>query len=282
MNILYATLEDLKKYRPDLCEMLFDEFLKASFQDIPEKPCESIIEENAIDGVKKGDAIRWNYTKEEGIVVGLESEDGICNIVVQRDNGTIIIFENDPRLYTILEEEAKANVISKREKFIAETKERKDIGIAHIPRSPKKSKTIYDGVIYDEPTRKGSLLKIGYTIRYKLTNEIGKIKGFIRKGGLDRVVMRERPGIPSTIIDNPNAYEIIDIFNDIVLPNKYKKKKRRAKVGDIIMLGIDNSIWKVLEIRGVGGIDKLVLVQKNKKKKEIVNCTSLYSIIVKD
>ena len=28
MDILIATLEDLKKYRPDLCDLLYEEFLK--------------------------------------------------------------------------------------------------------------------------------------------------------------------------------------------------------------------------------------------------------------
>ena len=96
MDILNATLEDLKKYRPDLCDMLLDEFLKASSQEAPKKPASPIIEEvKAVEGVKKGDAIRWNYTKEEGIVVGFENEDGISNIIVQRYNGSKIFFEND-------------------------------------------------------------------------------------------------------------------------------------------------------------------------------------------
>ena len=120
MDILNATLEDLKKYRPDLCDMLLDEFLKASSQEAPKKPASPIIEEvKAVEGVKKGDAIRWNYTKEEGIVVGFENEDGISNIIVQRYNGSKIFFENDPRLFKILEDEEKAKVLSKREKYIS-------------------------------------------------------------------------------------------------------------------------------------------------------------------
>ena len=285
MDILNATLEDLKKYRPDLCDMLLDEFLKASSQEAPKKPASPIIEEvKAVEGVKKGDAIRWNYTKEEGIVVGFENEDGISNIIVQRYNGSKIFFENDPRLFKILEDEEKAKVLSKREKYISETKEKKKAASVPIPprTKTKRDKTIYDGVMYEEPTRKGSKLKIGYTIRYKLTKEIGKIIGFVRKGGLDRIVLRESPGIPSTIIDNPNAYEIIDDINEDFSSKGYKKLRRRAKVGDHIMLGIDNSIWKVIDSKGIGEIDKLTLIQKNKKTKEIVNSPSLYTVIVEE
>lgn len=283
MDIKKATLDDLKKCRPDLCELLYEEFINTqSFKPLKEskkevKPQKDL--DNGVEGVNKGDVIRWNYTKEEGIVIGFENEDGISNIIVQRYNGTKILFENDPKLYTVLEGEEKSNVISKREKYIAEIKDRKNTGRALIPKPLKKTKTIYDGVVYEEPTRRGSLLKVGYTIRYKLTNELGKIKGFIRKGGLDRIVMRERPGIPSTIIDNPNAYDIIDNCKVIVLPSNYKKMRRRAKVGDVIMLGIDDSIWKVLEIKSIGVIEKLTLIQKNKKTMEIVNSPSLYSVI---
>ena len=50
--------------------------------------------------VKLGDVLRWNYTKEVGVVVGFDSEGGI---VVQLDDGTEIIFENDPRLFVKVE-----------------------------------------------------------------------------------------------------------------------------------------------------------------------------------
>lgn len=158
----------------------------------------------------KGDAIRWNYTKEEGIVVGVENEDGISNIIVRRFNGTKVLFENDPKLFTILEGEEKANVISRREKYVAEIKERKNTGRAFIPKKSKKTKIIYDGVVYDEPTQRGSKLKVGDHIRFKLTKDVGVVRGFVRKGGLDRIVMGGSGGFPETIIDNPEAYEIVD------------------------------------------------------------------------
>ena len=52
--------------------------------------------------VKLGDVLRWNYTKETGVVVGFDSEGGI---VVQLDDGTEIIFENDPKLFVKVEGE---------------------------------------------------------------------------------------------------------------------------------------------------------------------------------
>lgn len=54
--------------------------------------------------VKLGDVLRWNYTKETGVVVGFDSEGGI---VVQLNDGTEIIFENDPKLFVKVEEDAK-------------------------------------------------------------------------------------------------------------------------------------------------------------------------------
>ena len=55
--------------------------------------------------VKLGDVLRWNYTKETGVVVGFDSEGGI---VVQLNDGTEIIFENDPKLFAKVEEEEDA------------------------------------------------------------------------------------------------------------------------------------------------------------------------------
>ena len=130
LDLMAATLEDLKKHRPDLCDLLYDEYLKTHPLDMPKIP--EISEEekekgvNEINGVKKGDAIRWNYTKEEGIVVGFEDEDGISNIIVRRYNGTKVLFENDPKLFTILEGVEKDNVIFKRKQFLAESKETKE------------------------------------------------------------------------------------------------------------------------------------------------------------
>lgn len=52
--------------------------------------------------VKLGDVLRWNYTKETGVIAGFNSEGGI---VVKLDDGTEIIFENDPKLFVKVEGE---------------------------------------------------------------------------------------------------------------------------------------------------------------------------------
>ena len=212
LDLHIATLEDLKKHRPDLCDLLFDDFLRTYYLETPTtkpvKPNKEVTK--TVNGVKKGDAIRWNYTKEEGIVVGFENEDGISNIIVQCFDGTKILFENDPKLFTILEGEEKAKVISERERYVAESQERKNIERTSIPKKTKKSKTIYDGIVYNEPTRRGSKVRVGDTIQFKMTKDTGRVSGFIRIGGLDRIVLGSSTGLPQYIIDNPNAYEIIE------------------------------------------------------------------------
>ena len=97
----------------------------------------------------------------------------------------------------------------KREKYIAESKERETAKQANVPKNRVRTKTIYDGVIYNEPTRRGSKLKVGDHIRFKLTKGIGIVKGFMRRGGLDRIVIGKSDGLPESIIDNPEAYEIL-------------------------------------------------------------------------
>ena len=41
LDLLIASLEDLKKHRPDLCDLLYDEFLKAHPLDTPKTPNKS-------------------------------------------------------------------------------------------------------------------------------------------------------------------------------------------------------------------------------------------------
>ena len=298
LDLLIASLEDLKKHRPDLCDLLYDEFLKAHPLDTPKTPNKS--EEgkkevvNEINGVKKGDAIRWNYTKEEGIVIGFEEEDGISNIIVRRFNGTKVLFENDPKLFTILEGKEKEGVISKREKYIAESKEKKDTERAFIPK--KSPKTIYDGVMYNEPTRRGSKLKVGDHIRFKLTKGFGVVKGFMRRGGLDRIIMGKSEGLPESIIDNPEAYEIVDAkpkqeissnkttASSNTTKSKYfpsrKMEVRKASIGDTVQRKSDGLIGKVVEIRNLGyGIEKLILQLKDGSESGVFNETTLYYVL---
>lgn len=300
LDLLIATLEDLKKHRPDLCDLLYDEFLKALPLDTSKTPNNSEEEKekvvNEINGVKKGDAIRWNYTKEEGIVIGFEEEDGISNIIVRRFNGTKVLFENDPKLFTILEGKEKEGVISKREKYIAESKERKETGRAIFPKKQQKTKTIYDGVMYNEPTRRGSKLKVGDHIRFKLTRGFGVVKGFMRRGGLDRIVMGKNEGLPESIIDNPEAYEIVDAKpKQGMSPNKttassntakskyfpsQKMEVRKASVGDTVQRKSDGLIGKVVEIKKLGyGIEKLILELKDGSQSGVFNDTSMYYVL---
>jgi len=73
--------------------------------------------------VQLGDVLRWNYTNEEGVVIGFDNEEGTDYIIVRSFNGTKMLFENDPKLFRILEGDEKENVMIKREKYIAESKD---------------------------------------------------------------------------------------------------------------------------------------------------------------
>ena len=57
--------------------------------------------------VKKGDVLRWNYTKDVGVVVGFDTSDGGRDFIVQRCDGRKIVFENDARLYEVIEGEER-------------------------------------------------------------------------------------------------------------------------------------------------------------------------------
>ena len=88
--------------------------------------------------VKRGEALRWNYSKEEGVVVGFDSSSGERNFIVQKCDGKKMIFENDPNLFTILDGEEKDAVVSKWKKYI---KERKEARSAFLPKPTEKTKT---------------------------------------------------------------------------------------------------------------------------------------------
>ena len=281
MDIRKVTLEDLKKYRPDLCDMLYDEFLHAlsSTDPVEEgKPAEVIVSD--MSGVKKGDAIRWNYTKEEGIVIGVDETDGVSNIIVRRFNGTKVLFENDPKLFTILDGEERDNVIAKRERYVAEIREQKDAGRALIPKKSSKTKTIYDGVVYNEPTRRGSKLAVGDRIRFKLTKGLGMVKGFMRKGGLDRILMWKGDGIPESIIDNPEAYEIVDPIKPSDNKESERKARVKARVGDMVERTADGVTGRVIEIKDVGcGVEKLIFELEDGSKSTVFNDISMYNVL---
>ena len=81
--------------------------------------------------VKRGYALRWNYSKEEGVVVGFDSSNGERNFIVQQCDGKKIIFENDPKLFTILDGEEKEAVVSQWKQYI---KNRKEARSAFLPK----------------------------------------------------------------------------------------------------------------------------------------------------
>ena len=88
--------------------------------------------------VKRGEALRWNYSKEEGVVVGFDSSSGERNFIVQQCDGKKIIFENDPKLFTILDGEEKETVVSKWKKYI---KDRREARNAFLPKPMEKTET---------------------------------------------------------------------------------------------------------------------------------------------
>ena len=59
------------------------------------------------------------------------------------------------------------------------------------------------------PTRKYSALTLGTWIKWKPTNEIGKVVRFLQKGSLHKIVVRKKNGEEIDVYDNPRMYEII-------------------------------------------------------------------------
>ena len=217
LDLHIATLEDLKKHRPDLCDLLYDEYLRTSSANNFPKPDEPNEEEAInVNGVKKGDAIRWNYTKEKGIVVGFENEDGICNLIVQRFNGTRVLFENDPKLFTILVGEEKADVVSEREKYKAELKERKDTGRAFIT-SKKQTKT--SSKVSSTPTKSKYFpnrkmvvkrARIGDMVQRKSDGIIGKVVEIKELGyGIERLILKLKDGSQSEVFNDTSMYYVL-------------------------------------------------------------------------
>lgn len=75
--------------------------------------------------VKMGDAIRWNYTKDEGIVIGFDSTDEKQEIILRKYDGTKLYFENDPKLFIILDGKERDNVINQRKEYVESIRELK-------------------------------------------------------------------------------------------------------------------------------------------------------------
>ena len=116
----------------------------------------------------------------------------------------------------------------------------------------------------------------------------------MRKGGLDRIVMRESDSMPETIIDNPEAYEIIGVSPKQTIsssktsstptkskyfPNR-KMVVKRARIGDMVQRKSDGIIGKVVEIKELGyGIERLILKLKDGSQSEVFNDTSMYYVL---
>lgn len=200
MDLVSATLEDLKRYRPDLCDLLYDEFLKANSIEKPKKLHYSLEDEKP--EVKVGDAIRWNYTGEEGVVVGFESFGG-KKIIVQQYDGTKIQFDNNPKLFTILEGKRKEKVLLQKKKHDARVL--KDSEPQKTVKTKKKPRFETEVVEDEQDTniRKSERPKIGDRIRYLVNKKIAVVKGFVNKYGVDRIILKGPKGMPSSIIDNP-------------------------------------------------------------------------------
>lgn len=141
--------------------------------------------------------------------MGFKSSNGVKWIIVERFDGSSIYFENDPKLFKKLEGVERDNVINKRKEFLNDKCEKECSKEIEKLKSTKKTKQYVDDVIYDVPTRRGSKLKIGDKICYKMTNKKYKVIGFKKEGGLDRIVLKGYNKTSLIIIDNPNAYEII-------------------------------------------------------------------------
>ena len=121
---------------------------------------------------------------------------------------------------------------------------------------------------------------VGDHIRFKLTKGLGMVKGFIRKGGLDRILMWKGEGIPESIIDNPEAYEIVDPIKPSESNERVRKARIKARVGDMVERSSDGVTGKVTEIRDVGcGIEKLILELKDGSQTTVFNDITMYSVL---
>ena len=106
--------------------------------------------------------------------------------------------------------------------------------------------------------------------------------------------MRETDSMPETIIDNPEAYEIIGVSPKQTLsssktsstptkskyfPNR-KMVVKRARIGDMVQRKSDGIIGKVIEIKELGyGIERLILELKDGSQSDVFNDTSMYYVL---
>ena len=310
MDILNATLEDLKRIRPDLCSQLYQEFLMSRSLVMAKREEESKNKiESEKDRVKVGDALRWNYTGEEGLVVGFELFGGKKKIVVEQYDGTKINFDNNPRLYTILEGDDKEAVLSQRKKYLKESskkQEPKDV----MPKKAKKSiyqarrweitpdlkiKEYPDKTPSPEDVKMEAL--VGDTIIYDSKRCVVTKKGL--SGGTMRLIVRYDDGVMDNVPNDWSRYQVIKKRQSTpdrssstpskrkpIPPKKpvadfeVKKNQQVVRIGDWVMRTSDGQIGKVTGIRVLGGgIEKLILELEDGSQSGVFKSKGLYKLV---
>lgn len=99
MDILDATIEDLKACRPDLCKLLYEEFKKA-----PKKPRAPKVykpRKNVRRVLEIGERVKWLPTGEIGTIVSLEGfgyGQASCRVIVDLPDGRQGQWYDNPKL----------------------------------------------------------------------------------------------------------------------------------------------------------------------------------------
>ena len=119
MDILDATLEDLKAARPDLYKLLYKEISKEVRNKLKpahlriRKQRKKATEEAQVGPVKpprdlkRGDRVRWLPTEEEGTILRLEACGiktlGLRRVIVELDDGTQTRWYDNAKLLIVIE-----------------------------------------------------------------------------------------------------------------------------------------------------------------------------------
>lgn len=136
--------------------------------------------QEAVD-IRIGDTVRIFPSQLKGEIVRTRTDSkGIKKLVVKTTGGQLVEINDFPFLYEVLK---KGNSLINRNK--------------------------QQEVESFTPTRKYSALTLGTWIKWKPTNEIGKVVRFLQKGSLHKIVVRKKNGEEIDVYDNPRMYEII-------------------------------------------------------------------------
>lgn len=306
MDILIATLDDLKAFRPDLCDQLYQESLNKKTLT-SEKKKDKSKDEPEKNPVKVGDVIRWNYTKEEGIVEGFESFGGSKEIVVRQYDGTKINFDNNPRLYTILEGEEKEAVISQRKKFLEEEREKgksvktakpltKSVKLTNDKLATKNTKPIFSIREKESPEDMSTSNDVKYealvgeTILYD-SKRCVVVKKQMSEGSM-RLIVEYENGIIDNVPNDWNRYSVINKeipASYTVIPSSKRKteddfdiKKYQGivRIGDWIIRLSDRKIGQVIGIRVLGGgIEKIIFQLDDGTHTSVFKKRGLYKLL---